>query len=119
MDQEDWRRFAKNMLGCLKDVERIFSLFSRNLDPTIMGLILDIHEEARALMWHYETWPDRLGIPLTELEPNNRGQSMVTYFEAVYEQAVKDADQLLKTCANLLREIDQRFPYTKAAPIKP
>jgi len=50
MDQNAWKTFANNMLGSIRDAERILSLFSKNLDPTIMGLILDNHERARGLL---------------------------------------------------------------------
>jgi len=109
MNQDDWRTFSNNMIGSVKDAERILSLFSRNLDPTIMGLILDIHERARALLLQYQTWPDMLGVPFDQMKPNKRGESVVPYFEAVYRLVVQDAEQLLKICANLLREIEVRF----------
>ncbi len=112
INQDDWRAFANNLRGSMSDAERILSLFSRNLDPTIMGLILDIHEKARGLLLQYQTWPDMLGIPLVELKPNNRGESMVPFFTATYKIIIRDIDQLLNICANLLREIDTRFPDT-------
>jgi hypothetical protein len=110
MDQKPWRIFATSMQGVIADVERIITLFSKNLDPTIMGLILDMHEEARGLLGHYMIWPDLLGVPLDELEPNNRGESMVPYMKATYKLIVGEAEQLLKTCAQLLREIEKHFP---------
>ncbi len=113
MNQDDWRTFANNMIGSVKDAERILTLFSRSLDPTIVGLILDIHERALALLSHYQTWPDMLGVPFAQMKPNNRGESMVPFFEAVYKHVVQDAEQLLKICGNLLREIDTRFPATQ------
>ena len=116
MNQSEWRTFAMNMQGSVSDAERILSLFSKSLDPTIMGLILDIHENARALLLQYQLWPDMLGVPLAELKPNNRGESMVPYFKATYKQIVQEAEQLLKICAQLLREIDASFPYTKRQP---
>jgi len=118
INQKAWRTFANNMVNSVKDAERILSLFSRNLDPAIMGLILDIHEQARALFLQYETWPDLLGVPLAQLKPNNRGESMVPYFRATYKLIVQDARQLLEICATLLREIDARFPVTKPVAIK-
>lgn len=113
INQKDWRIFADNMVNSVKDAERILSLFSRNLDPTIMGLILDIHEKARSLVLVYQTWPDVLGIPLGQLKPNNRGESMVPFFSEMYKLIVRDARQLLEICVILLREIDARFPSTK------
>jgi len=113
MNQKDWRIFSNNMIGSVKDAERILALFSKNLDPTIMGLILDIHERARVLLSHYQTWPDMLGVPFAQMKPNNRGESMVPFFEAVYKLVVQDAEQLLRICANLLKEIDLGFPDTK------
>lgn len=115
MNKDDWRIFANNMVGSIKDAERILSLFSRSLDPTVAGLILDIHEKARALLLQYQTWPDMLGVPFAEMKPNNRGESMVPYFEAVYGIVIQDAEQLLRICANLLREIEARFPDTRPA----
>ncbi len=116
MNQGDWRTFANNMQGSVSDAERILSLFSKSLDPTIMGLILDIHEKARALLSQYQVWPDMLGVPLADLKPNNRGESMVPYFKANYKLIVQDAEQLLRMCVKLLREIDARFPYTRGQP---
>jgi hypothetical protein len=110
LNQKGWRAFANSMLASMKDAERILSLFSKNLDPTVVGLVLDIHEQARALFLYYELWPDILGIPLNELKPNNRGESMVPYFEATYKLIIQNAEKLLKACASLLREIDTRFP---------
>ena len=115
MNQSDWRTFANNMQGSLSDAERILSLFSKSLDPAIMGLVLDIHEKARALLLQYQLWQDMLGIPPTELKPNNRGESMVPYMKATYKLIVQDAEQLLIICAKLLREIDARFPYAKGS----
>lgn len=115
MNQDAWRIFANNMIGCVKDAERILSLFSRSLDPTIMGLILDIHEKARALLSQYQTWPDMLGVPFAEMKPNRRGESMVPFFRAVYNLVIQDAEQLLRICATLLQEIDARFPEAKTA----
>jgi hypothetical protein len=112
MNQGDWRTFANNMQRSVNDAERILSLFSKNLDPTIMGLILDIHEEARALLLQYQVWPDMLGVPLGQPKPNNRGESMVPYIKATRKLIVQDAEQLLSICAKLLRGIDARFPYT-------
>ena len=113
MSQDDWRSFSNNMISSVRDAERILSLFSKNLDPTIMGLILDIHEKARALLSHYQTWPDMLGVPFAQMKPNNRGESMIPYFEAVYKQVAQDAEQLLRICLNLLRDIEIRFPDMK------
>jgi len=118
MNQDAWRTFSNNMIGSVRDAERILSLFSKNLSPTIMGLILDIHEKARALLSQYQTWPDMLGVPFAQMKPNRHGESMVPYFEAVYQLVVRDADQLLRICANLLREIDVGFPDTKPVPKK-
>jgi len=118
MDQDDWWKFANNMSGSVKDAERILSLSSHNLNPTTMGLILDIHEKARALLSQYQTWPDRLGIPLAELKPNNRGGLVAPYFKATYTLIVKDGEQLLTICANLIREIDAGFPDRKPISIK-
>lgn len=113
MDQKAWKTFAMNMQGSVGDTERIMTLFSRNLDPVIMELVLDIHEEARGLLGHYMTWPDLLGVPLEQLKPNKRGESMVPYMKATYKLIVAQAEQLLKTCAQLLREIDRHFPDGK------
>ena len=38
MNQDDWRIFANNMIGSVKDAERLLSLFSRSIDPVIVGL---------------------------------------------------------------------------------
>jgi hypothetical protein len=113
MDQKAWKTFAMNMQGSVADAERIMTLFSRNLDPMIMELVLDIHEEARGLLGHYMTWPDLLGVPLDQLEPNKRGESSVPLMRATYKLIVAEAEQLLKTCAQLLREIDKHFPDRK------
>ena len=102
------------MIANIRDAERILSLFSKNLDPTIIGLILDIHEKARGLLSQYQTWPDMLGVPFAEMKPNRRGESMVPFFRAVYSLVIQDAEQLLRICAVLLREIDARFPNAKA-----
>jgi len=113
MNQDGWRTLANNMAGSMKDAERILSLFSGSLDATIIGLILDIHEKARALLSTYQTWPDMLGVPFSEMKPNNRGESMVPYFEAVYRLMSQDAEQLLRACASLLQEIDVRLPEVR------
>jgi hypothetical protein len=110
MNQKAWNTFARNMQGSVADTERIMSLFSRNLDPVIMELILDIHEQARGLLGHYMTWPDLLGVSFEELKPNNRGESMVPFMKAEYKLIISEAERLLKTCAQLLREIDEHFP---------
>lgn len=110
LDRSEWRTLAGNMRNTIIDAERLLTLFARNLEPTIMELILDIHEKARAILSQYQMWPDLLGVPLDELKPNNRGESMVPYFRANYEIIVRDAEQLLNSCANLLQEIDKRFP---------
>jgi hypothetical protein len=115
MNQEDWCKFANSMIGSVKDAERILSLFSKSIDPVLMGLILDIHEKSRALVLQYQTWPDMLGVPFAQMKPNNRGESMVPYFKAVYDIVIQDAEQLLRICANLLREINLRFPNPEAA----
>jgi hypothetical protein len=115
LNQKGWQTLAASMLGTMRDAERILTLFSRSLDPTICGLILDIHERAQALLSHYQLWPDRLGIPLGELKPNNRGESVVPYFKATYKLIIQDAEKLLKECATLLREIDTRFPDRKTS----
>ena len=101
------------MIDSVKDAERLLSLFSRSIDPVIIGLILDIHERARALVLQYQTWPDMLGVPFAQMKPNNRGESMIPYFEAVYKQVAQDAEQLLRICLNLLRDIEIRFPDMK------
>ncbi len=113
MNQKDWKTFATNMQSSVADTERILSLFSRNLDPTTMGLILDIHEGARTLLLDYMTWPDLLGVPLNDLKPNNRGESMVPFMRATYKLIISEAGQLLRTCRQLLREIDKHFPDRK------
>lgn len=113
MDQKAWKTFAMNMQGSVGDAERIVTLFSRNLDPVIMELVLDIHEDARGLLGHYMTWPDLLGVPLDQLTPNKRGESMVPFMKATYKLIVEQAVQLLKTCVRLLREIDRHFPDGK------
>lgn len=113
MDPKAWKTFAMNMQGSVGDAERIMTLFSRNLDPVIMELILDIHEDARGLLGHHMTWPDLLGVPLDQLKPNKRGESMIPYMNATYKLIVAQAEKLLKTCAKLLREIDKHFPEGK------
>jgi hypothetical protein len=113
MDQKAWKTFAMNMQASVGDAERLMTMFSRNLDPGIMELVLDIHEEARGVLGHYMTGPDLLGVPLDQLKPNKHGESMVPYMKATYKLIVAQAEQLLKTCARLLREIDRHFPDRK------
>jgi hypothetical protein len=110
IDQDHWQIFAKNMQGALMDAERILSLFSKNLSPETMGLVLDVHEKARALLLQYQLWPDMLGVPLDRLRPNNRGESTVPLMMATYDRIVSEAAQLLTSCAALLRNIDAQFP---------
>ena len=110
MSQHDWTIFANNLAGTIRDTERLLTLFARHLDSTIVGSVLDIEEKARSILGQYQTWPDMLGIPFDEMKPNNRGESMVPYFRAVYELLVKDCDELLKSCAIVLRDIEQHFP---------
>ena len=51
-----------------------------------------------------------LGIPFDEMRPNNRGESMVPYFRAVYQLIIRDCDELLALCTMLLRGIEEHFP---------
>jgi len=109
MAPKDWSIFANNLAGTIRDTERLLTLFARHLDSTVVGSILDIEEKAKSILGQYQTWPDMLGIPFDEMKPNNRGESMVPFFRAVYQSIVKDCDQLLTLCTSVLRGIDEHF----------
>ncbi len=110
MTQDEWRIFANNLSGTLQEVQRLLTLFARHMDSVIVGSVLDIEDVARSILGQYQTWPDMLGVPFPQMKPNNRGESMVPYFKAVYQLVVKDCERLLKLCSTILRESDQHFP---------
>jgi hypothetical protein len=80
------------------------------MDAAITALILDLQEKCREVLTPYEIIPDLLGIPFERLEPNLRGESSVPFVEAMLNRVVRDSEQLLTICANLLREVGERFP---------
>jgi hypothetical protein len=110
MDQEDWRIFARNLYGAMRNCELLLSLFGSKLDAEVAALVLDLHEKAREVMIPYEIFPDLLGVPFEKLKPNRRGQSSVPLVRAMLQKAMRDVEQLLRICVALLREAGQRFP---------
>jgi hypothetical protein len=109
MTPKDWSIFANNLAGTIRETERLLTLFSKHLDSTVVASVLDVEEKARSILGQYQTWPDMLGIPFEEMKPNNRGESMVPYFGAVYRLIIRDCDDLLARCTALLRDIEQHF----------
>jgi hypothetical protein len=110
MTQKDWSIFANNLAGTVRDTERLLTLFARHLDSVVVASVLDIEEKARSIVVQYQTWPDMLGVPFDKMPPNNRGESMVPFFTAVYQLITKDCSELLALCARLLRDIEEHFP---------
>ncbi len=116
MDQDDWRIFARNLLGAMRNCELLLTLFGPKLDAEIAVLVLDLYEKAREVLIPYEIIPDLLGVPFEKLKLNRRGQSTVPFVKAMLQGAIRDVEQLLRICAALLREIGQRFPEPNATP---
>jgi hypothetical protein len=110
MNQKDWSIFAKNLAGTILETERLLTLFARHLDSTVVASVLDIEERARSILGQYQTWPDMLGVPFEQMPLNNRGESMVPYFRAVYQSITKNCSELLALCATLLHDIEEHFP---------
>ena len=110
MTQKDWSIFANNLAGTIRETERLLALFARHLDSAVVATVLDIQEKARSILGQYQTWPDRLVVPFDQMKPNNRGESIVPYFRAVYQSVNKDCNELLALCTTLLRDIDEHFP---------
>ena len=110
MDQEDWRIFATNLQGAMRNCELTLTLFGPKVDAEVAALVLDLYEKAREVLTPYEIIPDLLGVPYDELRPNRRGQSRVPMVRAMVQGAMRDVEQLLRICASLLREVGNRFP---------
>ena len=110
MNQEDWSKLANNLTGTMRDIERLLTLFSRHLDSAVVASVLEIAEKARSILGQYQTWPDMLGVPFDQMQPNNRGESMVPYFRAVHQIIIRDCEELLAICATVLRTIEGHFP---------
>jgi len=110
INQDGWRNFAANLRNAIFSCDRLISLFGTNLDPRITGMILDLQEQARAVLDTYEILPDMLGVPFNQLRPNRRGQSSVPIVRAMVHGAILNTDAMLRTCATLLREIGRSFP---------
>jgi len=110
MDQDDWRIFARNLLGTMRQCELVLTIFGPKLDAEIAGLVLDLYEKARVVLTPYEVIPDLLGVPFDQLKPNRRGQSSAPIVQAMVQRAIQDVEQLLRICTALLRETGARFP---------
>jgi len=116
MDQDDWRIFARNLLGAIRNCELLLSLFGPKLDAEITALVLDLYEKAREVLVPYEILPDLLGVPFDELKPNRRGESSVPIVKAMLKGVIRDVEQLLRICVVLLREIGERLPEPNPKP---
>jgi len=47
-------------------------LFGSQLDPDVMGLMLDLQEKAGEILTPYQILPDMLGVPLDQLKPDRK-----------------------------------------------
>jgi hypothetical protein len=114
-NQDGWRTFAANLRNAIFNCDRLISLFGINLDPRITGMILDLQEQARAVLAPYEILPDMLGVPSNQLRPNRRGQSSARILQAMVQGTIRNTDAMLRSCATLLREIGRSFPEQNPA----
>lgn len=110
MDQDDWRIFAANLAGAMRNCELLLSLFGTKLDAEIAVLVLDLHEKAREVRIPYEVIPDLLGVPLEQLKPNRRGESTAPLVRSWLRLATTNVEELLRICVTLLQETAKRFP---------
>jgi hypothetical protein len=105
MDQARWRIFALNLQGATQEVDRILTLFSRNLTPDYTSLLLEIQEVALGILGQYSTWPDLLGVPEQSLPLKSDGSSTVPHLRALETLIASDIEQLLAKCSQVLRSL--------------
>ena len=105
MDQEQWQIFARNLQGLSQEVDRILTLFSRNLNPDYTSSLLEIQEAALGILGQYTTWPDLLGVPEQSLPLRKDGSSRVPYVRALKTLIASDVEQLLAKCAQVLHSL--------------
>ncbi len=105
MDQSAWRTFVLNLQGSAQEVDRLLTLFWRNLDASQTALLLQLQEDAQQLLIGYSIWPDILGVPEHLLPKKRDGSSSVPLQRAQNSLASKNIETLLQTCARLLRSL--------------
>jgi hypothetical protein len=105
MDQTKWQLFARNLQGTTQEIDRILTLFSRNLTPDYTSLLLEIQEVALGILSQYSTWPDLLGVAEESLPLRNDGSSTVPYVRALKKLISRDVEQLLAKCAEVLHSL--------------
>jgi fluoride ion exporter CrcB/FEX len=102
MDEKNWRTFAINLQGMTQEIDRLLSLFKRNLDADYMLLLLEIQDAASLVLNNYSIWPDLLGVPERSLPPKTDGSSAIPLQRDVITAASKEIDGLLAKCSQLL-----------------
>jgi hypothetical protein len=79
MNDSDWKTFAANLQGLVMEVDRLLGLFSRNLDSEYTVLLLQLQEDAMAVLANYSIWPDLLGVAEELLPPKLDESSNVQF----------------------------------------
>jgi hypothetical protein len=112
MDQQAWKTLVLNLQGSAQEVDRLLTLFWRNLDADQTALLLQVQEDAQQLLVGYSIWPDILGVPENQLPRKRDGSSSIPMQRAQNELASQNIEKLLRTCARLLRSL----PAQQVAP---
>ena len=105
MNQRDWKILAANLQGSVQEIDRLLTLFWRSLDADYTLLLLQIQENALAILTSYSIFPDIFGVPKESLPRKLDGSSSVPIQRAQYQLASDDVEKLLSTCSRLLRAL--------------
>jgi hypothetical protein len=108
MNRDDWRILALNLQGIVQEVDRMLSMFSRNLSVDYTSRLLEIQEAAMLILTVYTTWPDMLGIPEQSLPPRTDGSSSGPLQRDIITGISGDIERLLAECSQLLQFLPPR-----------
>jgi hypothetical protein len=112
MSQGDWETLAINLQGISIQSDQFMGLFGRDLEPDMFKHLLDLQAVCERIVLLYRTFPDLFGVPLDQLEPLTDGSSAIPLQSRYNGIAMKELDDLLGRCVDLLGSLQLERPTT-------
>lgn len=114
MSTADCKSLCKQLAISWESADRMIELFGSRLEPTILAVLIDLQDCQRSVIDHFRTFPDVLGTPDNELQPNLRGESSVPLKRTLEKAVSKDIRAVLDLSAGLFNQLDVQSARTAA-----
>jgi len=78
INSQKWYYFISFLQDTYNSIGSNLSIFQNQLDPKTTEKLLNLRDKIRAVMTHYSTFPDVIGVPLSQQPPVTKGSQKET-----------------------------------------